>query len=84
MQETLGFRIRRARMYRGMTQAALARAIGMSTQSMNMIETGNTPDPGASRVRDIARVLRVSTDFLLGLTDIMGEETRSTEPALAS
>jgi transcriptional regulator with XRE-family HTH domain len=62
-------------MYCGMTQAELARRIGISTQGMNLIETGNTPDPAASRVREIARVLRVSADFLLGLKDKMDGET---------
>jgi len=69
MCETLGRRIRRARTHYGMTQAELARRVGISSQGLNAIETDKTPDPGASRIREIARVLRVSADFLLGLTN---------------
>jgi transcriptional regulator with XRE-family HTH domain len=71
MSETLGARIRRARTHYGMSQAELARRVGISTQGMNLIEAGKTPDPAASRVREIARVLRVSADYLLGLKDEM-------------
>lgn len=69
MAETLGERIRRARMGYGMSQAELARRIHISTQGMNLIESGKTPDPAASRVRAISKVLKVSADYLLGLTD---------------
>ena len=75
MHETLGTRVRRARIRYGMSQAELARRIGISTQGMNLIEAGKTPDPAASRVREIARVLRVSADYLLGLTDEQDEKS---------
>ena len=74
MSETLGARIRRARTHYGMSQAELARRVGISTQGMNLIEGGKTPDPAASRVREIARVLRVSADYLLGLKDDIDKE----------
>jgi len=45
---------------------------------MNQIESGETPDPRASRVRAIADVLRVSADYLLGRENAQGEP----EPAL--
>jgi transcriptional regulator with XRE-family HTH domain len=66
MAETLGDRIRKARQAYGMSQAELARRIGISTNSMNLIEVGKTPDPAASRVKAIADVLWVTTDYLLG------------------
>jgi len=81
MKQGLGARIRRARMRDGMSQAELARRIGISTQGMNLIETGNTPDPAASRVREIARVLRVSADYLLGLHDNLETERKPTAVA---
>ena len=65
MAETLGDRIRLARARVRMTQAELARRIGISTTAMNAIEGGDT-DPRASRIRAIADVLEVSTDYLLG------------------
>jgi transcriptional regulator with XRE-family HTH domain len=69
MAETLGARIRRARQVYGMSQAELARRVGISKNAMNRVETGKTPDPQVSRIQAIARILRVSTDFLLGFTD---------------
>jgi len=65
MQDSLGQRIRRARVRHGITQAELARRIGVSTNTMNNIETGETPDPRASRIKAIAEVLGVTTDALL-------------------
>jgi transcriptional regulator with XRE-family HTH domain len=64
MQATLGMRIREARQRYGMSQAELARRIGISTVAMNQIELGET-DPRASRITAIAETLRVSTDSLL-------------------
>jgi len=65
MVETLGDRIRQARARLRMTQAELARRIGISLTAMNAIESGDT-DPRASRVKAMAEVLGVSTDYLLG------------------
>jgi transcriptional regulator with XRE-family HTH domain len=66
MAERLGDRIRKARERYGMSQAELARRIGVSKNTMNLIESSKTPDPAASKVRAIADVLRVSADYLLG------------------
>ena len=65
MPATLGDRIREARLQYGMSQAELARRIGISATALNQIESGKTPDPGVSRIIGIARVLGVSTDALL-------------------
>jgi transcriptional regulator with XRE-family HTH domain len=78
MAETLGSRIRQARERYGMSQATLARRIGISGTALNQIESGKTPDPGVSRIVGIARVLGVSTDsLLLGDQD---EDTRAPQP----
>jgi transcriptional regulator with XRE-family HTH domain len=69
MTERLGDRIRKVRERYGMSQAELARRIGISKNSMNLIEASKTPDPAASKVKAIADVLRVSTDYLLGRQD---------------
>lgn len=82
MSATLGDRIRHARVTYGMSQAELARRIKISTQGMNLIEAGTTADPGASRVRDIARVLKVRADYLLGLTEKMDSEREPTAAAV--
>lgn len=68
MKNPLGERIRLARTRYGMSQAELARRIGISTTAMNQIEAGLT-DPRASRITGIARALRCSADYLLGLDE---------------
>jgi putative transcriptional regulator len=60
----LGTRIRKARERVHISQAELARRIGISKTAMNAIEGGAT-DPRASRIVAIARELGVSTDTLL-------------------
>jgi transcriptional regulator with XRE-family HTH domain len=60
----LGTRIRKARERANISQAELARRIGISKQAMNAIE-GGTTDPRASRIVAIAQELGVSTDALL-------------------
>jgi repressor LexA len=73
MSESLGERIRKTRIRYGMSQAELARRIKVSLNTMNKIEAGETPDPRASRIRAIADVLGVSTDYLLGREEEVGE-----------
>jgi len=68
MEETLGERIRIERARKQIRQAALAKAIGISANSMNQIESGES-DPRASRIAALARVLGVSADYLLGLCE---------------
>ena len=81
MAENLGDRIRRVREHYGMSQAELARRIGISKNSMHLIEANKTPDPAASKVRAVADVLHVSADYLLGLSD---DERLSARNAMAS
>jgi|RhiMetdeSRZDD1v2_1073273.scaffolds.fasta_scaffold247844_4 transcriptional regulator with XRE-family HTH domain len=66
MPTLLGDRIRQARIDYGMSQAELARRIGMSKQSLYDIETNRTLDPGVLKVLAIADTLRVSLNMLLG------------------
>ena len=60
----LGTSIRKAREHADISQAELARRIGISKNAMNAIEAGTT-DPRASRIVAIAQELGVSTDALL-------------------
>jgi len=78
MSESIGERIRKARVKYGMSQAELARRIQVSLNAMNKIELGETPDPRASRIRAIADVLRVSADYLLGRKDEDSESMAAT------
>ena len=65
---TLGDRIRQAREQAGISQAELARRIGISKNAMNTIEGGQS-DPRVSRIVAIALVLGVSTDTLLDIQE---------------
>ena len=67
MSETMGDRIRGARVRKRLKQAELARLVGISTNAMNAIELGSV-DPRVSRVLKIAQVLDVSVDYLLDHT----------------
>ena len=62
---TLGERIRQERTQRGMTQAELARRIGVSKNTINMIEESKIANPRFSRVLAIARQLGISLDALV-------------------
>ena len=68
MAETIGSRIRAARSEYGMSQAELGRRIGLTRQQMNSIEMDRQPPTGV-QVAAIARTLRVSGNYLLGLCD---------------
>ena len=53
-----------------MTQAQLAERIGISESSLNRFLSGQTDKLSSDNVIAIADIFHVSTDFLLGLTDI--------------
>jgi len=76
----LGTRIRKAREHACISQAELARRIGISKTAMNAIEGGAT-DPRASRIVAIAQELGVSTDTLLLDTPVTAKRA-PTPPAL--
>ena len=79
--DTVGSRIRHARQSRGITQKWLAGQVGISQQGLNLIETNKTSDPASSWVREIARVLRVRSDYLLGLSETIDAERLATSAA---
>lgn len=63
--DDLGLRIRRRREVRGLKQSDLAHALQVSAQAVSKWERGeNAPDIAA--LVDLARLLEVSTDWLLG------------------
>jgi putative transcriptional regulator len=69
MVETLGRRIRRARLHRDITQKALADLVGISRNAMNKLEKGDTQNPHMSHLRKLADALGVSMDYLAGRKD---------------
>ena len=78
MKESLGMRIKLARTRRGLNQAELARAIGISKNSMNLIER-DMSNPGFAWVQKIAEVLNVSLDYLGGRKE---QDTERKPPTL--
>jgi transcriptional regulator with XRE-family HTH domain len=64
--EGFGERLSQIRRGRGMTQAELGKAAGVSNRVIAYYEQDGAQPPGAMLL-DLARALRVSTDQLLGL-----------------
>jgi transcriptional regulator with XRE-family HTH domain len=61
-------RLQSVRVKRGYTQESLAEELGIEKKQISRWETGNTI-PGSDKLGQIARILNVSTDYLLGLSD---------------
>lgn len=76
--EGFGDRLAEMRQSRGMTQAELALAVGVSRRVIAYYEHEDAQPPGAMLV-DLAKALRISTDQLLGLK--LPKEKRSPRTA---
>ena len=63
-------RIKDLLLERKITQAQLAETIGISESTLNRYLSGQTEKIPVDHIVAIARFFKVSTDFLLGLTDI--------------
>jgi putative transcriptional regulator len=57
---------------RDVSQTSLAKAIGVSRQHMHGIYHGQKT-PSSSRLVDMAKILNVSMDYLLGADDVQGQ-----------
>jgi len=68
MNETVRNRIREIRLERGLTQEALAQAVGVSRQSINSIERGRYTPSLALALR-FARAFDCTTDELFELEE---------------
>lgn len=62
---SLGQAIQKAREHAGMTQAVLAKALGVPQGVVARLETGGRPDPRLSTVVAVAKALSISIDQLL-------------------
>ena len=78
MEPIIGERIRTLRERQGMSQAALARALGASINAINYIEGGSTRAPHIDRLIAIADLFDVSLDYLVGRTDDPSPRPRAT------
>ena len=64
----LGDRIRELRTRDKLTQAELAKRIGISPSTLGRIEKGEIESTGSDILMKLAETFQVSTDFLLGIT----------------
>lgn len=64
----MGERIRTLRTQKGLSQAALARALGASNNAINYLESGRFL-PHVERLVVMAELFDVSLDYLCGVTD---------------
>jgi transcriptional regulator with XRE-family HTH domain len=80
----LGQRILLRRRDCKLSQAALAEAVGISTNTIARLERGLVQDLRGQTIRRLAEVLGVSGDYLLGMTTELGEpdgaEARTARP----
>ncbi len=67
--EGFGTRLAAIRQRRGLTQAELGTAVGVSQRVIAYYETESEQPPGAL-LADLAKTLRVSADVLLGLKSV--------------
>ena len=72
----LGERVRHARLAAKMTQEQLAELSGLKQFHISRIENGDIKDIKGDTIVRLARALRVSTDYLLGM-----DEDTELEPA---
>lgn len=66
MDQVIGQRIKMRREFKKLTQAELAKRCETSLQVVSQWETGHRT-PGADGLRKLAKALRCSSDYLLGL-----------------
>ena len=66
---TFGARVKRERERRRYSQNELAKIVGISQALLSMIEAEKTPIPGGEVVKRLAKVLWVTTDYLLGMDE---------------
>lgn len=67
-ESVLGTRIFEQRKKLGLSQAQLGAKIGLSHKAISTLESG-TRGTSLDKLIELAYVFRVSTDYLLGLTD---------------
>jgi len=62
----LGTKIRQRREQLGLSQQELARRLGMTQARISEIESGARPHVNLTNLRNLARTLGVSADYLIG------------------
>jgi transcriptional regulator with XRE-family HTH domain len=77
----IGRRVKRLRDQWGWTQVDLAHRAGIKQSLLSRLESGSRDNPTADTIVRLARTLRCTTDYLLGMFD---EEQKGTPEAPAS
>jgi transcriptional regulator with XRE-family HTH domain len=77
----LGERLLLSRRRAGLTQQELGKLIGVSSHTIARLEQGRANQIGTRYLERISRVLEVSTDYLLGLSDDPRSAHRGTSPS---
>lgn len=72
--DTIGERITKARRYLGMNQKELCEKVQINEATLSRYENG-IREPKACVLSKLSEVLEVSTDYLLGITDIRNYKT---------
>lgn len=68
---TFGERLRKARKRKGLSQVDVFDAIGLNNKSLSRYEKGETT-PNPETLQKLIRLYDVSSEYILGLTDVMG------------
>jgi transcriptional regulator with XRE-family HTH domain len=63
----MGQRIRRRRQQLRLSQAELSKLTGLPQSMISLFEQGYTQDPGVQAIKNLALVLGVTTDWLIGM-----------------
>lgn len=73
---TLGDRLKAARKKTGLSQVQAGDATGIGNKSLSRYEKGDSA-PSAEAIQKLCRLYNVSTEYVLGLTDVMGTSADS-------
>lgn len=78
-QETMGSRIKKWRVRRGMSQRQLASAAGVDVSWISRLETGDRLNISLDGAKRICQALGISLDYLAGMYDEDGNLRPATE-----
>lgn len=66
---TIQTRLKEARTRKGLTQAEIAKELEVTYQAYQKLESGRTEDMRVSTAIKLCKILGISSDWLLGLTE---------------
>ena len=73
---SFGERLRKARKRKGLSQVDVFKALGLNNKSLSRYENGETT-PNPETLQRLIRLYDVSSEYILGLTDVMGHSSDS-------